>query len=56
MIEGGSALGEETGWRGFALPHLQGGHGALVAALILGPIWAFLGTFRCGQGAMSRIR
>jgi len=35
----GSALGEELGWRGFALPHLQDGHSALAAALILGPIW-----------------
>jgi membrane protease YdiL (CAAX protease family) len=35
----GSALGEEIGWRGFALPHLQDGHSALAAALILGPVW-----------------
>jgi uncharacterized protein len=35
----GSALGEEVGWRGFALPHLQDGHSALTAALILGPVW-----------------
>jgi membrane protease YdiL (CAAX protease family) len=35
----GSALGEELGWRGFALPHLQDGHSALAAALILGPLW-----------------
>jgi uncharacterized protein len=35
----GSALGEELGWRGFALPHLQDRHSALVATLILGPIW-----------------
>jgi uncharacterized protein len=35
----GSALGEELGWRGFALPHLQDRHSALAAALILGPVW-----------------
>jgi CAAX protease family protein len=35
----GSALGEEVGWRGFALPHLQDGRSALTAALILGPVW-----------------
>ncbi|HET9778261.1 MAG TPA: CPBP family intramembrane glutamic endopeptidase [Propionibacteriaceae bacterium] len=37
----GSARGEELGWRGFALPHLQEGHNALKARLILGPLWGF---------------
>ena len=33
-------FGEETGWRGFALPRLQNTHSALVASLILSAFWA----------------
>lgn len=33
-------LGEETGWRGFALPHLQKTRSATTATLLLGIIWA----------------
>jgi len=33
-------LGEEPGWRGFALPHLQTKHSPLIASLILAPLWA----------------
>jgi membrane protease YdiL (CAAX protease family) len=32
-------LGEELGWRGFALPHLLKKQSALTAALLLGVIW-----------------
>jgi len=33
-------IGEETGWRGFLLPHLQTRFSALTSSLILGLIWA----------------
>jgi membrane protease YdiL (CAAX protease family) len=33
-------LGEEPGWRGFALPRLQRNHPPFTASLILAPIWA----------------
>lgn len=34
-----STLGEEIGWRGFALPRLQSRYGALTSSLILGIVW-----------------
>ena len=37
---GFDGLGEELGWRGFALPHLKEGRSALIASLILGLLWA----------------
>jgi membrane protease YdiL (CAAX protease family) len=33
-------LGEETGWRAFALPRLADGFGAILGTLILGALWA----------------
>ena len=35
-----AGLGEELGWRGFALPRLQDQYNALIASLIIGFFWA----------------
>jgi membrane protease YdiL (CAAX protease family) len=39
LLYGGS-LGEEPGWRGFALPYLQKKHSPLEASVVLGFLWA----------------
>ena len=36
----GGPLGEEFGWRGFALPHLQRKRSPIVSSVIIGIVWA----------------
>lgn len=52
------AIGEETGWRGYAVPALQARYSALIATLILSLLWAFwhLPLFFMDVGTMSELR
>jgi uncharacterized protein len=36
-----AGLGEEPGWRGFALPRMQPKYGSLLGTLLLGLLWSF---------------
>jgi len=36
-----AGLGEEPGWRGFALPGLEGAYTPIAATAVLGVLWAF---------------
>lgn len=40
IVIGWNGFGEEVGWRGFALPQLQEKRSPLVAAVLLGLVWA----------------
>lgn len=50
-------VGEEFGWRGYALPKLQSKHGPLIASLMIGTIWGIwhLPSFFAPQGVVGAI-
>jgi membrane protease YdiL (CAAX protease family) len=57
LVEDPGPLGEELGWRGFALPNLLRQHAPLSAALLLGVAWALwhLPTFFIPTLSQSRL-